>query len=157
MDHHGFLNTIRVLSTTLRDVQYKRQNSLEWNWAGTPLMFPETICPFCHGVARSPYIWLIEEKPKPRLIGVVKTTSEGKIGIAYANHPHCTGGGYLCLGNHANVYNLFASAPNLDDCPFGTRRIPMWLRTYWDHRCDEAVEYLRSKADFQEYLTEYLR
>lgn len=156
MDHHGFLNVVRVVSMTLRDTRHKRESQTDWAWAVTPIVFPEARCPFCHEVARSPYIWLIEEHPKPRLVGAFKPMMGGKLEVVQPGHPHDTGGGYLCIGNHANVFSLFANEPNMGDCPMGTYRVPNWYKRYWNHTCVEGLEYIKEKAsEYPQFLREY--
>lgn len=159
MDHYGFLNVFRAVDLTLRDVQYKRDNTKGyWKLAITPLVFPEMRCPFCKIALRSNYVWLISDMPHPRLHGAFKPEGGKKYCVFQPSHPHDCGGGALCRGKHNTVAELFAAGVNLDDCPMGTYRVPRWFKEHFNHTCKEARDYLASYADnetYQRYLREY--
>ena len=156
MDHHELLTTVRTVGMAYSQVQQKRTADSTWNLVGTPLMFPECPCPFCGVVARSPYVWLLEiiEPRKPRLLGAFLPSSRG-FTIVYPSHPHNVGNGVLCLGKHLDVWSLFASPPYLDDCPMGRYYVPRWYYNYWNHSCEEALDYLVSNEFTGDLIREY--
>lgn len=145
MDHHGFLTAFRTISAVAQQVQVQRKESINttWSWAGTPVMYPESKCPFCKGVIQSQGIWLFDGLRQERLIGALFPTEGGKIQLVMPSHPHDTGGGYICFGGHPNGAAVLASAPNLSDVPMGKFYVPRWIKRYWGHECKQMLKYLR--------------
>ena len=145
MDHHGFLTVFRAVAASAQQVQ-ANTTTRTWSWVGTPVIYPESRCPFCRHVVRSPGIWLLANGnylKNDKLVGALFPTRGGKIKLVMPSHPHDTGGGYLCLGRNADGVALLASTPNIDDSPMGKFMIPRWLAMYWNHKCKEMVKYLK--------------
>ena len=155
MDNYGLLNLSRQLGASLTALAAEKHNApKKWAWAATPVIMPESKCPFCLQPIRSRAIWFLSGENHERLMGILKLDSE-KVELVHPNHPHNTGGGYLCLGKNADGIALLASTPNILDAPMGVRFIPKWLKRYWDHPCVKAREYLLRSSEFIELLREY--
>jgi hypothetical protein len=119
----------------------KRNAPVTWSLAATPVILPESRCPFCLCAVRSNAIWFLTGAKRERLIGILEMDS-AKVQLTQPNHPHHTGGGFLCLGRNLDGIALLASTPNILDAPMGSRFIPKWLYRYWGHKCIKAREYL---------------
>jgi hypothetical protein len=156
MDHYGLLGVARQLTLACNEVHIKR-NSLvcDWEWAGTPVLYPETHCPFCLQVVRSNGIWFFSGTNQDRLVGVIML-DQPTVKMVFPSHPHDTGGGYLCFGKYGNKtgIELLASTPNIGDSPRGAWRIPMWLKQYWNgHVCQAGKDWLANngyRSEFRE-------
>jgi hypothetical protein len=160
MDHYEFLALTRHASQEMLKSSRARVESTAWGLVGQPLFYPESRCPFCKTVVRSPYVWIIQEmtdRAIPRLLGAFLPQADGRVTVVQPSHPHDTGGGYLCRGQHDTVWGLLASAPNLNDCPMGQFRVPLWLKRYWNHpNCAEAITYMQAHEVGKTFITEYL-
>jgi hypothetical protein len=161
MDHHGLLTTLYAVNHACLQAHAARRATVKtWNWAASPVIRPETRCPFCETIVRSEGIWFLEQTIKDRLVGMLPLNQGQQVKIIQPGHPHDTGGGYLCLGKNATGVELLASTPNINDAPMGTWRIPKWLFDYWGHWCEPAALYLRAReVDYTQYrlaLREYL-
>jgi hypothetical protein len=149
MDHHGLLTLTRQLNITLTSINTVRStNSPEWKWKATPVLFPESHCPFCLEVIRSEGIWFLRDEMngrKEKLVGAIFPGAPGhKVTLIQPSHPHDTGGGLLCLGKNASGIALLASTPNVYDSPMGKYYIPRWLKRYWNkHDCGEMRDFLQ--------------
>ena len=156
MDNYGLLTLARQFSTTLHTLSKEKHSApITWAWAATPVIIPESKCPFCLRPIRSKAIWFLSGVTHNRLCGILKLDSK-KVELVQPNHPHHTGSGYLCLGRNMDGIALLASMPNLMDAPMGSRHIPKWLKKYWDHPCIKAREYLIAHG-FLDLLGEYDR
>lgn len=147
MDHHGFLTLFRYAAFIAQQKQLVRNsNKTEWRWNGTPVIYPESLCPFCSHVIRSPGVWLLTDNGQykyGKLIGAFFPTDKGKISLIMPSHPHDTGAGHLCLGKNPDGIALLASMPNIYDSPMGKDNIPKWIAKYWGHKCKEMVVRLK--------------
>jgi len=159
MDHHELLSTLRQFSTkchTVKQLKERHRTTPSWGFESDVIMFPESHCPFCLAIVRSPGIWFIS-KVKPneyiRLLGVLMPN---RVGLIQASHPHDSGGGYLCLGKNATAVDLLHSTPNLNDSPMGWWYVPRWLRRYWNHDCQESRERLK-RSIYKNILDEFER
>ena len=158
MDHHGLLTLTRALSVAFEVTQVKRQGPPDWSWAVTPVVYPESHCPFCKAVVRSPGVWCLRKNEGVwQLVGAFFPRHGGKLTLVSPSHPHDTGGGYLCIGYNRDAVALLASTPNILDAPMGHWKIPQWLKEYWNHQCDAAAVYLRSAPTWREHLERYLQ
>jgi len=149
MDHHGLLTIIRRVTGVHQSIHGSRTTERPtWDWKVIPILFPESHCPFCNEIVKSEGIWFITEGYKTaRLIGAIFPTLHGPVRMIFPGHPHDTGGGMLCLGKNPSGVALFASTPNLRDCPMGNINIPKWLKKYWDrHTCQEGRDYIINKS-----------
>ena len=140
MDHHGLIALARAITFDLQAVRQSRVQETQWFWQATPVIFPESHCPWCNGVMRSPYIWFLQGEKYEKLIGAFKPIAGGKVDLVYPSHAH--GGAPLCLGHNPNGIALLASTVNLADCFMPKTCIPKWLKTYWDHRCEPMRAFL---------------
>ena len=147
MDHHGLLNILRALSITCHQVQVARTSAPpEWGWVYTPIVMPESRCAFCHRPIRSKGIWFFSRAlPNNRLFGMLPVRQDGTVELINPRHPHDTGGGGLCLGRNASGIALLANEANLEDCPMGRHRVPLWYKRYWNHDCLEMRKYLEDE------------
>lgn len=146
MDHHGLLVLTRTLTQRMYGVgEAVRMNRPYWKWRYTTVVQPESRCPFCLGVMRSPYIWFLSGLRNNKLHGILDVES-GKPSIKWTDHPHALdNSGQLCLGGFTNGIDLLCSPANLNDTPMGSSRIPTWQKLYWNHECQEAYDYLRQR------------
>ena len=149
MDHHGFLTISRQVNTALLNIKGRAMTlPPQWTWVGTPVICPETHCPFCRNVVRSNGIWFFRGAKQEKLIGAIFPGLPGeKVTLIFPDHPHNTGGGILCLGRNLSGIALLASMPNVRDCPMGSYYIPRWLKRYWGrHVCDEGRDWVNAEA-----------
>ena len=136
MDNHGLLSLTQTLATAMHEVTAERKLAARWSWHVTPLIFPESRCPYCSVVIRSPYIWFLSGTNLNILLGAFEPKKDTKIVLIDPSHPHTMGGGRICLGSHTNGAALFASGPNLRDLPLGFGRTACWVNKYWGpHYC----------------------
>jgi hypothetical protein len=144
VDHHGLLTLIRQLNTVLTNIDTaKRTGPYKWNWNVTPVIYPESHCPFCRSIIRSNGIWFFKGPRYEILVGAIFIPPDKKVTLIQPGHPHDTGGGLLCLGRNETGISLLASTPNLNDTPMGRYSIPMWLKEYWNkHDCKNMRDYL---------------
>jgi len=145
MDHHGLLTVMRQVTAVHQSIHISRTAERPtWNWKVIPILFPESHCPFCNEIVKSEGIWFITEGYKTaRLIGAIFPTPGKPVKMIQPGHPHNTGGGHLCLGKNLSGVDLFASTPNLLDCPMGIVNIPRWLKRYWSrHTCKESRDHI---------------
>lgn len=159
MDHHGLLALTRALTLNLQQAHRERvEGPANWTWALTPVIYPESRCPYCHNVTRSPGIWCLSYNSEQwRLMGAFFPKAGGKLELIQPSHPHDTGGGYLCLGSNRDGVALLSSVPNIHDAPMGRYSIPKWLKKYWDHSCPQGLRLLSSSEALKPYLEEYLK
>src|SRR5678809_994728 len=118
MDHHELLTVTRRLVLACHTTQTRRATaSPEWEFTVTPVLYPESKCPYCLSVIRSPGIWFLTDSNLYRLLGALFPTQSGPVKLVQPSHPHDTGGGYLCLGRNRDGIALLSSPPNLLDVP----------------------------------------
>ena len=156
MDNYGLLTLLRQLDSVITTIGAEARDApTTWTWNATPVVMPESKCPYCLAPIRSKAIWFLGGNKHERLLGILKLDSK-KVELIYPNHPHDIGGGHLCLGKNTDGIALLASTPNTMDAPMGRWHIPMWLKEYWGHPCMKAREYLRDNG-YQNQVREYER
>lgn len=135
----------RQINTVLTGIhQVRTTGAPEWQWRGTPVIYPESKCPFCNTAIRSNGIWFLRGIKHEYLTGALFPATNAKVQLIQPSHPHDTGGGALCLGKNATGIELLAGTPNLRDCPMGSGYIPRWQKRYWNrHDCPEGREYIK--------------
>jgi len=154
MDNYGLLALSRQLNTVLASISMiKNSAPPTWEWAATPVVMPESKCPFCLKPVRSNAIWFLDGPNNYRLLGILDL-AKTKVELVFPNHPHNNGGGYLCLGKNTDGVALLASTPNILDAPMGAKFIPRWLHIYWGHHCTPARNKLMSWGQI-ELVKEY--
>ena len=156
MDHHELITFTRKLMSETQRFAQERGLSRTWAWEYTPLVFPETHCPWCQVVLRSPYIWFLRGEKLEYLVGVIEPKQGERIRLIHPGHPH--GGTPLCLGRNLTGAALISSTVNLGDCSMTGIRIPIWFKNHWRHTCDGMVNYLTrymgDNPDLNYYLQE---
>lgn len=157
MDHHELLGTLRRVSLACNNTYAKRVGTNpEWSWELTPIVFPESLCPFCKKAIRSNGIWFFRGPRQEQLIGALFPTQGGTAKLIQPSHPHDTGGGFLCLGRNLTGAALLASMPNMQDIPIGSHRVATWIAKYWQHKCAEGEKYqVGACAGYSQELINY--
>ena len=141
MDHYGLLTLARTVTTNLRQIESKRVGDNTWKWTVTPVIFPESHCPYCSGVIRSPYIWFLEGTKYENFVGILNPNDiNKKVVLGYASHPH--GGRPACLGKNPDGIALLASTVNINDSGMPRALVPKWLKVHWNHDCRAMREWL---------------
>lgn len=155
MDHNGLLRLLRAATLECNKVVACRsgKEAVNWEWAVTPIMYPESRCPYCHDPIRSPGIWFLKGPNHSRLAGAIFPQPNGKVVVVNPSHPHDICGGQLCLGSHATGIAVFMAEANLRDTPMGSHYIPRWLKRYWRHDCKEMRWFLYA-AHYRDQLAE---
>lgn len=139
MDHHGLLTLVRSLGIQLQNVRREREITHRWSYVETPVFFPESRCPYCNEVIRSPGIWFLKGDKFQFLVGVLIPREGGHPRLQQPYHPH--GATPFCLGRNRDGIELLSSPVNIRDCSMALENIPHWIRQWWDHSCDYMDEY----------------
>ena len=151
MDHYGLLRTVTLLTQATHEASLARKDAVpRWKWKATPVIFPESKCPYCATTIRSNMIWFLGEERLSRLYGAIQPKRGGRVKLEQPFHPHHTGGGYLCLGGHPHGIALFSNPPNLRDLPMGREFTAKWVNKYWGHYCKEMTLHLLSYGFYAE-------
>ena len=146
MDYHGFLTTFRKVAAVCLAHRQQRTlpSNVKWAWIGTPVFYPESICPFCTDVIRSEGVWLFDGVNQTILLGGVFPRYGAK--LVKCGHPHAGCGGTICRGGHTTGISVLASMPTTNDMYMGRIDMCRWLKRYWNHKCDEMCDYLVSEG-----------
>lgn len=141
------------------------RNDTRWKWDGTPIFYPDAICPWCGGAMHSTRIWLVDEHAN-ELKGQIAIV-DGKEVLEPPEHPHVNGGKVcadksgrslqdaLFLGmNTASMYWHLAD-PRMSDAdikkryrhdPYtmegmlkGKAKWCTWLKEKFNHVCGEST------------------
>jgi hypothetical protein len=156
MDHHGLINLSR---TILTEVTQKIQRDISihtWGWDATPVIQPESHCPFCSMVIRSPFIWFLNGANNTNLIGVLPINRKNsKFVLHYPSHPHS--GRPFCLGKNKTGVEVLLSTVNLDDSSMPRVYIPCWIAKYWAHKCLAMYDYINNLNDYDTHRSRILK
>lgn len=152
MDHARYINTVQQVSRIARQY-HDAKNGLaqSWKFNCTPVIKPQARCSFCRAVITSPAIWFLKGFRNQILAGIYRVDGP-RFSRMPLEFPHLLDSrGTLCLGGFNDGTQLLASPVNLNDCPMGKHKVPIWYRNYWDHPiCQGARDWLRDNAGLTE-------
>lgn len=152
MDHARYINTVQQVSRIAHQY-HDAKNGLaqSWKFNCTPVIKPQSRCSFCRAVITSPAIWFLKGFKNQTLVGIYRADGP-RFSRMRLEFPHLLDSrGTLCLGGFSDGTQLLASPINLNDCPMGKHKVPIWYRDYWNHPvCEGARVYLRDNAGLEE-------
>lgn len=140
MDHHGVLRIVRSIGIQLQNVRREREIDHKWSYVETPVIFPESKCPYCEKVMRSPCIWFFRGLNYNYLVGAMKPEYGRTARLIQPGHPHGTSP--ICLGRNPDGISMLTNMINIRDCSMPLEMIPEWINRWWDHGCPEMRTYL---------------
>lgn len=132
MDHHEFL---RLFHRVTHSMQLKRRAAaiMRWDWACTPVVRPESRCPYCNSIVVSPYIWFLDSD-KRRFIFTLPIREGAKLMIPV--HPHAASvNGTICRGSHPDGVSVLMNPVTVGQTYLSPAEIPRWYHIYWNHTC----------------------
>ena len=146
MTRTELIGVTRTLSMATQQLHAARRSNATWEWAATPVFFPESHCPYCKGIMRSPGIWFLSGERYNRLHGVLIPRQGGKVELLPPRHAHELSCGILCLGLARDGIALLSNTPYLGNLGMPRITIPWWINTYWHHYCPQMVTYLKDQG-----------
>ena len=146
MTRTELIGLTRTLNVTTQQMQADRNTCTTWELAATPVFFPESHCPYCKGIIRSPGIWFLGGENYNRLYGVLIPQQGGKVELLPSRHAHELGQGYLCLGRAPTGIALLSNTVFLGNLGMSPSVVPWWLNKYWRHYCSQMVAYLEEQG-----------
>ncbi len=157
MDRHGLLTITRRLDQACHIAQRKKAHvEYNWEWMCTALYYPESKCPFCKAIIKSPYIWLLKGDRQNQLVGILHPGQGRKACITRHAYAHMLNDTDLCLGSHLNGISLIGSPINLRGTSLGRFRIPWYLKKHWNHTCYQGRTYITSNCGIDDPAAELL-